>query len=197
MRRPTAAPGRRPAAWLALLEQKLQSEPSTAAEVAPSAAVAAVLRPRGDDVEVLFIRRAVVEGDPWSGHMAFPGGRRDPEDRSLLATARRETLEEVGLDLASLGRPLGRLDDVPTHRRGMVVSPFVFAIEGNPRLTPNREVDATLWTRIGPLLRGERDTSYAFPYAGQVHRMPGYDVDGNVVWGLTYRMLQLLFDEVR
>ncbi|MCA9639821.1 MAG: NUDIX domain-containing protein, partial [Myxococcales bacterium] len=70
------------------------------------AAVAAVLRPTDADTEVLLIRRAEHEGDPWSGHMAFPGGRHDPTDPDLLTTARRETLEEVGLDLSRRARLL-------------------------------------------------------------------------------------------
>src|SRR6476646_9126644 len=68
------------------------------------AAVAAIMRERNGRAEILFIKRAERESDPWSGHMAFPGGRREPSDETLLHTARRETLEEVGLDLASAAR---------------------------------------------------------------------------------------------
>lgn len=52
------------------------------------------------DPEILFIKRAGRVGDRWSGHVAFPGGRRDPPDVDDRATAIRETREEVGLDLA-------------------------------------------------------------------------------------------------
>src|SRR5262245_41364530 len=71
------------------------------------AAVALVFcAPPGAEPELLFIERARREGDPWSGHMAFPGGRRDPKDTDLAATAARETHEEVGL---GLGAPIARL----------------------------------------------------------------------------------------
>src|SRR4051794_37638584 len=62
-------------------------------------------------LELLVIRRAENEYDPWSGHMALPGGGYEPGDSSVYGTARRETLEEIGIDLDE-GQFLGRLDDV-------------------------------------------------------------------------------------
>jgi 8-oxo-dGTP pyrophosphatase MutT (NUDIX family) len=92
------------------------------------AAVAVTLAPGPEELEVLLIRRAEHEGDPWSGHMAFPGGHHDPTDPTLAATAERETLEEVGIDLARHGRLVSRLDEVQAQARGsaldMVVTPF-------------------------------------------------------------------------
>ena len=77
--------------------------------------------------ELLFIQRARREGDPWSGDMAFPGGRLQPEDASARAAAERETLEETGMDLRRHGRFLTRLSDLVTRHhsrwRPMVVTP--------------------------------------------------------------------------
>src|SRR5689334_15998890 len=98
------------------------------------AAVAAILRQRvsSQSTELLFIRRAEHPSDPWSGHMAFPGGRRDEIDTDLIATARRETLEEIGLDLTARAQLLTRMPDVPAiargRRTGLVIAPFVFAL---------------------------------------------------------------------
>lgn len=162
-----------------------------------SAAVAAVLREGERGPEALFIRRGERVGDPWSGHMAFPGGRHEPHDRDLLATALRETREEVGLDLTN-ARMLGRLDDVETHQRGLVVRPYVFELRELPRLAvPNVEVAEALWVPLAPMYRGERDTTYAYEHEGRAYRFPGYDVEGRIVWGLTYRMLRLLFAQLR
>ena len=60
------------------------------------------------DPDIVFIERAAHEGDPWSGHVAFPGGRCESEDDGPSATAVSETREEIGIDL-SVGHLLGRL----------------------------------------------------------------------------------------
>lgn len=165
------------------------------------AAVAAVIRPLGDDAEVLLIRRAQHASDPWSGHMAFPGGRKDPGDPDLLSTAVRETAEEVGLTLSPDTHLVGRLDDLPAIARGrpvgLVIAPFVFAVDGEVHLSPNHgEVEETLWAPLSPLFRGERDVAYPYEWDGRKISLPGYDVEGRTVWGLTHRMLQSLFETV-
>ena len=108
------------------------------------AAVAAVFRQRADDVEVLMIHRAEDPRDPWSGHMAFPGGRVEGGDQDPPAAAVRETREEVGLDLETNGILLGRLSDVAAVGRGrpmsLVIEPFVYSVDIWPDLKPNHEV---------------------------------------------------------
>ncbi len=162
------------------------------------AAVAAILRP-GDDgpgCQLLFIRRAEVPGDPWSGHMAFPGGRMDPGDADPLRTALRETQEEVGLDLAARGELLGRLDDVQGSAGGRVlplaISPFVFALPGAAELRPNEEVAAWLWAPLLALASGAHRSTVPYDIAGQRYDLPCLRVQGQVIWGLTYQMLMKL-----
>jgi 8-oxo-dGTP pyrophosphatase MutT (NUDIX family) len=161
------------------------------------AAVAAVLRQQ-EDAEVLLIRRAEQPGDPWSGHMAFPGGRHDPSDRDLLHTAVRETEEEVGLVLGS-NDSLGRLDDLHAiargRRVGLVIAPHVFALQGDPVLSLNpAEVREYVWAPLEPLMSGARDTTFSYEYEGSRFSLPAYDVSGHIVWGLTHRMLGVLFE---
>ena len=170
-------------------------------EIERRAAVATILRSH-DEPEVLLIRRADHPEDPWSGHMAFPGGRHDRDDRDLLHTALRETREEVGLDLEAQARLVGRLDDIPAIARGlrtgMAIAPFVFELEGGTAaLSPNYEVQEIVWARLGPLLRGEADTTLPYARDGQTWDLPAFDVGGRIVWGLTYQMLQHLFSVVR
>jgi len=152
---------------------------------------------RPEEAELLLIRRAERRGDPWSGHMALPGGRRDPEDENLLATAIRETREEVGIDLAAHGTLLTRLPDVPAvvrgRRIGMIIAPFVFALRATPELTLSDEVAEALWTPLGPLARGERSSTYRYTHEGNVLDLPCLLVNERIVWGLTYLMLEQLF----
>lgn len=182
---------------LATIRARLEGLKATEADEPPRAAVAAILRETERGPEVLFIRRAEHEHDPWSGHMAFPGGRHEPIDPSLVHTAVRETAEEVGLDLEAHGELIARLDDVPTHTQGLVVRPFVWAVRNPPGLVPNHEVDEVHWVDLASLIRGERDTTYEFEWKGMRHRFPAYAVGKRAVWGLTYRMTQVLVSHIR
>jgi 8-oxo-dGTP pyrophosphatase MutT (NUDIX family) len=162
------------------------------------AAVAMVLRDAVPSPEVLFIERASHPGDPWSGHMAFPGGRIDPGDPDLRAAAERETLEEVGLALAG-AEPLGQLDDMHGHHAAgvpsLVISAFVYRIEGQPRLAPNHEVREAFWFPVHALLEPARFVQHPIPRATGL-LAPGILVgepQRHVVWGLTYRFLESFF----
>jgi len=163
----------------------------------PKAAVAAIFRERADDAEVLLIRRSKNPNDPWSGHMAFPGGRMDPSDSDLLETVRRETLEEIGLDLREHADLLGRLDEIPAMARGkrtaLTIAPFVFAVRALPPLVLNHEVDAVVWASLGPLWSGEAATTLPYGYEDRTIELPGLRVGEDIVWGLTHRMLLNLF----
>ena len=164
------------------------------------AAVAMILRFAGQ-AEVLLIRRSEQNGDPWSGHMALPGGRREPADPSCLETAIRETREEVGIELTHQGELLGRLDDVTAIARGrpldLVIVPFVFALREPVALTPSGEVDEALWTRLEPLAAGRAATTRPYLYQDQTLELPAFRVGPHVVWGLTYHMLTVFFALLR
>ncbi len=180
------------------------AEPQTAAR---QAAIAVVLLQISDALEVLLIERAVRAGDPWSGHMALPGGHVDPTDVDLAATAERETLEEVGLDLKARGERLGQLSDLaPVRAVPIAVRPFVYLLEERPELTLSAEVEAALWVPVAPLRAGEHRSSFTLSRSGpgaghsegqtQSLEFPAWDLDGRVVWGLTYRVLSELFSRM-
>lgn len=156
------------------------------------AAVALVVRPAPEDLELLLIKRTVFPGDPWSGHMAFPGGRSDPEDPDTIATAIRETHEEVAVDLRATGTLLGPLDEVQpgTQTLQIVVSPFVFSVPSGTRTIPNHEVEATVWIPIRELLHPDAALEHLYEFgAGAPLRFPALGYGGYVIWGLTHRIL--------
>jgi 8-oxo-dGTP pyrophosphatase MutT (NUDIX family) len=154
------------------------------------AAVAVVLHDAPPGPEILFIERATRLGDPWSGQMAFPGGRLDPGDPDDQAAAERETLEEVGLDLTTAER-LGRLGEVDAGIRlvaPLVLSAFVYRLEARAELVRNHEVRETFWVPVSRLL----DPAHRVRHRFGLTRFPGIVVgepDRHVVWGLTYRLV--------
>ena len=135
------------------------------------AAVAIMVREGLTATEILMIRRATREGDPWSGHMGFPGGRRDPCDVCNFACGLRETEEEIGVDLAEWGTCLGELSDVNTgwrkDRPEMLVTPFVFRVAELPKLTPNYEVDDVVWVPLHFLLDEANREPLEWEWKGQ------------------------------
>jgi 8-oxo-dGTP pyrophosphatase MutT (NUDIX family) len=160
------------------------------------AAVAVVLHEPAPGVpEILLIERAEREGDPWSGHMAFPGGRREPGDPTLERTASRETLEEVGFqpDL-----PIARLDDVEgsnAARPGrLVIATFVYEVAERPLLVQSHEVRSTIWVPAWELLDPRVHTRYRFRRGDYEGEFPAIHYSGYTVWGLTYRVLRRLFE---
>ncbi len=166
------------------------------------AAVAVILRDRSEGPEVLFIERATRSGDPWSGHMAFPGGRLEPGDATLRAAAERETEEEVGLSLRG-AEYIGRLADLQGHRRfgqhHMVVSAHVFFLEdpGSIELQSS-EVRAAIWFPLRQILDKDRHVAHPSSQAGGME-FPGVLVGEpgrHVVWGLTYRFLELFMEVI-
>lgn len=157
------------------------------------AAVAAVLRVV-DEPELLFIKRAIAAHDPWSGDVAFPGGRREPTDRSLQATAIRETFEELSLDLTQ-GRVLGQLDDlVPRSRRlpPIIIRPFVAIVAPDVTFQLSREVASVFWVPLSHLRAIDAQVEHEITAHGVPARFPAYSVQGHVVWGLTERIVRQL-----
>lgn len=148
------------------------------------AATAIVIAP--DDAHQLHfsvIKRVHRTGDPWSGQMALPGGKRDPNDATLAATARRETLEEVGLRLPA---PLGALPHARRRSAPGTLATYVFCLAQMPRLTPQpQEVAAAWWCPVTHLV----DTKYHIRYRTNGVSRPALAFANEPIWGLTYRTL--------
>lgn len=179
----------------ARIEAALASRPAArvAEAVAARAAVALILREGARGLEILFIRRAEHPQDPWSGQMAFPGGRAEPGEDDLKATAVRETAEEVGVDLESHAECLGVLDEVRAMARmrpvSLTILPFVFRLRDEVAPVLGDEVRSLHWIPLDELLAAERRSVMDYVQEGATMQFPCLRVEDVVIWGLTYRML--------
>ena len=162
------------------------------------AAIALVLQGPDADPRMLFIKRAEREGDPWSGQMALPGGRFETEDSGDRQTAERETHEEVGLSMEKASY-LGQLDDQDGRPRspsgGLVISAHAYVVSDAPPpvLLLSEEVAEAFWFPVSGLLEPSRHIEYQHPEA-EAMTFPGIvvgDPQRHVVWGLTYRFLEI------
>jgi 8-oxo-dGTP pyrophosphatase MutT (NUDIX family) len=156
------------------------------------ASVAIVINPEDRGGSVLLIRRTERTGDPWSGQISFPGGHKSPTDQSLLQTAIRETEEEVGVELVQ-HELLGALPIVLTRSRGVQVAPFVFALEFMATVRANREVAESFWVPLAELVQLEPITRTVHVEEGNLE-VSSYDYQGRIIWGLTFRIINLLLD---
>jgi 8-oxo-dGTP pyrophosphatase MutT (NUDIX family) len=182
---------------VARLASRLAERPGHVLEAeGPSrfAAIALVLRvPDDRDPELLLIKRAEAAQDPWSGHIACPGGRQEPADRDLEHTAIRETWEETGIDLDADGLVLGTLDDITPRSRllpPLIIRPFVAVVKPDITIVESPEVAGAFWVPIAAV-REAAAWGRAFV---SVHGVGEREVDvfrhgEYTVWGLTHRAL--------
>lgn len=188
------------------LARALAARPGARAQVlagdpAPRrAAVALVLRADATDpsapLELLFVQRAEYPGDPWSGHVAFPGGRAEPEDADLWHTAARETWEETGLALLAHASPLGTLDELYPRTPVLppvVVRPYVCLVDAGAALGAlalSAELADAFWVPLALLGAKGVDAERDVVARGVTLRVPSYAVAGRTVWGMTERILR-------
>ena len=155
------------------------------------ASVAVILSEK-EAPKTLLIKRADRAGDPWSGQVAFPGGKSQEADKSARDTATRETREEVGIDLAAASEFLGYFRSLNTHTGVMEVIPSVFLLRGTVTVRTNEEVSSYKWLGLERLLSAEAESSYKVGFQGEIREVPAFRVDDYVVWGLTHRIISSL-----
>lgn len=151
-----------------------------------NAAVALLLKLENADISVLFVKRVENPADPWSGQVAFPGGKRDAADVDLRQTVIREMLEETNINLLDGSRFLGVLAAIRSKPRpDMKILPFVILLEHEPHIRLNEnELESFVWIPLKEIARGKGSVKFSF---GEV---PAYTVRCTIIWGLTYRVLE-------
>jgi 8-oxo-dGTP pyrophosphatase MutT (NUDIX family) len=164
------------------------------------AAILLALRARSDgEPELLMIKRAEFTGDPWSGHIACPGGRMEPDDRDLAVTAVRETWEETGVDVARDGRLLGQLDELSPRSPllpPMVIRPYVALVRAGVAIVPSREVAEAFWVPLSALRAAESWGAGTVQVRGGERRVSVFQHGAHTVWGLTERVLRQFLEYV-
>jgi 8-oxo-dGTP pyrophosphatase MutT (NUDIX family) len=146
--------------------------------------------------KILLIRRSERAGDPWSGQIAFPGGKFQEGDASLKATAVREAREEVGLDLDLAGEFLGYLGAFRTHTGDMDVVPAVFLLQREVKVNANEEVASHVWVDLAGLTSREVESTHKLDLGGEVKEVPAFRVGDYIIWGLTHRMISALVEGI-
>lgn len=187
-------------AWQAGLAKRLR-DPLTPHNPSDRHAAVSIVLQLGPEPDVLFMVRAQREGDRWSGQVAFPGGHHEPSDTSLLDTARRETLEEVGLDLVHVAHPLGQLAPVQARSHGqrlsLWVTPFVFVQHTPAEWNLGPEAAHAFRIPLAPLLEGLLAAEKTLKVESLTKRYPAWRFQDHLVWGMTYHILGAFMDEVR
>lgn len=160
------------------------------------ACVAIILRGESfKNLEIGLIQRAHRPNDRWSGQIAFPGGRKEPQDLNDIATAQRETFEEVGIRL-SLEELAGRINDIQARKAGhpleFYIRPVVFYIQRDPEvLLQSSEVADFFWIPVSTLLDPNSQITHLLEHELEVVELPGISLGREVpLWGLTYMMIQ-------
>ncbi len=171
--------------------------PSYAERDAPywEAAVAMVLRPAPASPELLLVQRAIVEGDPWSGQIGLPGGRRDAGEPDLLDTVLRETREETSLDLRAHGEVFGALDELRPRTPTLppvIVRPYVASLHVVPSLVLSEELAGHFWAPLDALFDPANTRPARVNARGVTMWRDAIHYDGRVIWGLTERILRML-----
>lgn len=153
------------------------------------AAVALLLKTLDQTLEVFLVKRVEDTNDPWSGQIALPGGKRKSEDKTLKKTIIRETLEETNINLLDRCRFLGVLESFRSVKRPkMRILPFVVYVEHEPSVKLNNELKWFTWISLNDLVRNKGTVKF------NLEEYPAYIVGNDVVWGLTYRILERLIE---
>lgn len=192
-------------ALLELLKEKLKDsfKHPEAESFKKQASVSLILTQEDEQFKVLFIKRVTHPLDPWSGHMAFPGGHLDLGSEDSVQAAIRETSEEVGLKLSEDGHYLGRLNDFQVHFKGLpqnfIIYPHVFYLspEASSKIQPDEsEVAGWFWIGIDYFNQNQNMKPYHYQMGQQIVELPSFEYQDEFIWGITYMIMMEFFQKL-
>ena len=170
-----------------IIEKLSKTLMQTTEDLDTQAAVVVLLKTNGQDLQVLFVKRAEKSTDPWSGQIALPGGKRNPEDRNMKETVVRETVEETGINILEGYRFLGAMEPLRSIQKPeMKILPFVVLQEKEQAIELNEELTEYFWIPLKELVHNKRSVKFSFG------EYPAYIIEKNVIWGLTYKIMHKL-----
>jgi 8-oxo-dGTP pyrophosphatase MutT (NUDIX family) len=175
---------------LETLKRKLNADEPSAGRLRRASVAVTLKDPEAPSV--LLIKRADREGDPWSGQIAFPGGKAQEGDNTLKETAIRETREEVSVNLEEDADFLGYFTPFRTHTGTLDVFPAVFLLRKDVEVRPNEEVSSYQWVKLRKLISERSSSTTGVDMGGQTRQTPALLVDGYAIWGLTHRIISSL-----
>ncbi|MGD8566432.1 MAG: CoA pyrophosphatase [Candidatus Bathyarchaeota archaeon] len=161
----------------------------TSEEQNAAAAVALMMKPLRNGFKVLFVKRVENSSDPWSGQIAFPGGKHEAKDQNLLQTVIRETFEETGINLLDCCNILGVTKAFRSTRKPeLKVLPFIVQLDGEVSIKLNqKELESHIWISLEELQNHKGTAELDFGV------VPAYKLGKTIIWGLTYRILEHFF----
>ncbi len=173
------------------LRKLLSNQPQTSSDGVEAVVGMLILEKIDDNPEILLVQRAERADDPWSGHVGLPGGRIKPSDRSPVEACQREVMEEVGIELSQIGELLGSLPPgFPWNRPELKVQPFIYKLTKKPNVRMNSEIVSAFWVVLSDVPNMRAQSSVTTRVGPRL--VDSFLVEGRVVWGFTYRVLNEL-----
>ncbi len=182
---------------------RLEGTGAEVPEDARQAAVAVLLTGKAlEDAAVLLMRRAFRESDRWSGQISLPGGHAEESDEDLIATARRESVEEVGIDplAGEQALHLGTLPAIQARARAKIlplyITPIVFYRPTVEEPVCGPEADEAFWLPVRAAHNGDFDADHRYEKDGLIHKLPSWRFEERSIWGMTHGILRRFFTAI-
>jgi len=175
------------------IEEHLLSEQDYRSKSLDAAVLAAFTVGKGE-TELILTRRSQ-QMRSHAGEVAFPGGKIDPIDVSLIDTALRESEEEIGLKAHEV-EIVGQIEAMHS-RQGVKVQPLIGLVDSDLKLSPcSEELDAVFKVPVSLFYDKPAMITHTFAMNGSFVEMPAFKFEEFTIWGLTASMIVKILNQV-